>query len=1179
MSRLSRWSAGLVAALLAVAVLAPLPFAIAQPPASSPALPSPLDLVRGLREQGMPDMALELLKEIEGSETLRKQLRDGDEAAIPLERAKCQLEAADDEPDEGARAGLVAEAKEGFSLFLKKNKDHPRAAEASLALARLTSLDAKAILAKARRVEDEAQEKLEAARARPLFQRAADLFKAAAEKLDEKLKQPDLDANLRRGLEQEKFEAELARGINQFYMGDTFINPTAKEKGLRSDLIEQARDIFAKLGSVPNPGRSAWVARAWMAECLVEQAKHTDATEEFNRILATTTPAAEDGIRTVKFFQLRRKLFDGLGSKQLPDILAAEQMARRWLTQYGNVRRARAEATATRWYLAFNLHSQALNLLVWSKKKDNEPPKLLSVPDTAKRLLAEAEKLYRVVSQSDNEYSHRAARKRMEAVRLLLGEADRPPGDYKTFEECQMASLIQIAKLIDMERDGKAKPEELKAKRLAIVALLERARERATGTDTPPSDADVADVLIRLIFFYEATDQPQQAAILGEYIAREYIAKTIKVPGGKAATAGSLGLAGYSGATGQLKIDEAEKLDAARRADRDRAIRLARFLDEKFPTDSATDRARHRLGALLYEEGKLVEAYDALVKVRPGYDQVANARLFQGAIAAQLLTAKDSTLPEGRRAEVFNRTITDLDKTVRPSPGADVAEVKAYVNGRCRLALLYLLKSRVLGADADKTDPGYVRAQQVAKDTLEVIPTFTRLVGADKDLTLDGWELKLLAEDARTRAVYLRGQSAYSQQKYDDVFGAIGDVLGEMNKEGRYADMVKKVAGEAKPEMKEPEKKEPPKKEAEKQEPEPGDEDSAAKSRVAKLAGAVDKLRQELIVLGLKARVKQGQIDKASELLDLLKRFGGNIEANVATLQQLSAELAAQIVALKRDGKVAEAKVLTDGFAKLLEKLGGENLPPSMQLFMGQALIVVGEPNKASEALKKVPPPKNLAWLTMPADKLQDDEKRQVAEYRRATLELARAYRLGKKYVEADNVLKSSMGTREKPGWAFSSIEFRKEVPYLFEARAAEEPNPKPAKELWGLALQEWNGLYTMMRNRVQEDLKTPPKDANGNVNNQLILQHKNAFFESFYDVTRCVVKANLQLLKGNPAELQKKIDDAAKKFVDQEKSNGPEIIPEVRMKYYELLQEVPELKKAYQAAGGKLFLEKPAGQ
>ena len=117
--------------------------------------PSPLNLVRAIREARMPDLALEYLKDIENS-----PMPENDKKAIALERAKCLLDSAEDEPDEGTRTSMVAEAKERFSEFLIKNPSHPRASEASIALAKLISIDAKTQLNRARRIEVGDDEKL-----------------------------------------------------------------------------------------------------------------------------------------------------------------------------------------------------------------------------------------------------------------------------------------------------------------------------------------------------------------------------------------------------------------------------------------------------------------------------------------------------------------------------------------------------------------------------------------------------------------------------------------------------------------------------------------------------------------------------------------------------------------------------------------------------------------------------------------------------------------------------------------------------------------------------------------------------------------------------------------------------------------------------------------------------------
>ena len=234
-----------------------------------------------------------------------------------------------------------------------------------------------------------------------------------------------------------------------------------------------------------------------------------------------------------------------------------------------------------------------------------------------------------------------------------------------------------------------------------------------------------------------------------------------------------MGINGY--ATAISAMPAGAGLEEARKADRDRAMRLARFLDERYATDTATDRARHRLAGFLVEEGKPVEAYDMLMKVRAGYDGITGARLLQGAVAYQLLAPADSPLPADRKKSVFRRTVAELEKAVKPEATADLDVIRGYISTRCRLALLYLLQSRV-DAETEKTTPGFVTARRIAEEVAGQIPSFPDLQNAEKRIpTLDGLEMTLLAQDARTRAVYLWGRALLDRGKVDEAFTAIND--------------------------------------------------------------------------------------------------------------------------------------------------------------------------------------------------------------------------------------------------------------------------------------------------------------------------------------------------------------------------------------------------------------------
>jgi hypothetical protein len=1165
--------------------------------------PSPLDLVRGLRESGMSDLALEYLREAEN-----KPLSDNDKKAIALERAKCMLEAAEDEPDEGTRMGMVAEAKEQFNDFLVKNPTHPRAFEASIALARLISIDAKMQLNRARRIEPGEDEKLkkqqkdESAAARPLFLLASQKFAEAAKQLKAKLDDPKLDPTLRASLNREAFDAELAAAINQFYLADTFFSTDAKETIERGKYLDQARDAFGKLAKGGTTSRIAWVARAWMAETLMEQSKPTEATAEFNAILAATNVESEEGKRVVRFFQARRNYLAALQARTTDKLQGAERELRAWLKSYGSANKPTPEAVSARFYLAFILQLQA-DLATIKPKSGGA----VEVKPTAKRQFDEAEKLYRALSQSDNDYTARANRNRMHVVRMVIGEADKPVHDYVTFEAAQMAALIQIAKLADAEKEpakfahlvqqrveakrafaamgaelNRLKAEgEVKERKRRIVALLERARELASDKDSP---GDVIDVLLRLVYYYQLSNQPLQAAVLGEYVA-----KTVRSTGGKSALAGLLGINGYIIASSKVRLDgidpnNKDALDAAmtaRKIDRERAATLARYLDEKFPNDAATDAARHRLASMLVEEKKLDQAFEVLTKVHPGYSQIANVRLLEGYIATQLINsaAKDVPLPPGGKRQLFNRARADLERVVRPVAAAREEEVTGYLSVRARLAHLFLTQPRAEDRPGDAA--GFERALSTADEMIAVIPSFDCL--KDKEpgkLNPKGLEMFFLGLDARTRAIYLRGKAFVDakDQNWDKAAAAIEPALVEVDKGPVYDDKMKQWMGDT-----------------------ADDDEAKLKMRVAALAQNIDRTRREIVMVGFKLRVRQGKPAEATRMLDLLTKAGGSIEENQPTLEFMARDLAAHIPALKKTGQAAEAKAMGEGLAILLKRLSSlPNLTPASILFLGQTLYLVEQYDEALKEFAKISvpvPPKGPAaagpapaaapnakggndWWAMDLNKLENNADKktfqdQIRDYRLAQLYTARSLRGAGKLPDAEKLLTAAIGPPEKQGYAYASLDFRRELAFTYEAKGAALTNLKDASAEWGKALNQWTTLFKFAEGQI-----TKTKDPTPEQDKKL----KNVYFDAYFEVQRCLVQANTQLQKGNPkladtfANVAKKIVSLETnfKFAEREKNGDGILNSDVWEHYCDLLDKYPELKNAYKAAGGKFFLERP---
>jgi tetratricopeptide (TPR) repeat protein len=640
-----------------------------------------------------------------------------------------------------------------------------------------------------------------------------------------------------------------------------------------------------------------------------------------------------------------------------------------------------------------------------------------------------------------------------------------------------------------------------------------------------------------------------------------------------------LGVNGYVIASARIKVDHANTDGAvadaameARKCDRERAMILARYLDEKFPNDTATDAARHRLASMLVEEKRPSEAFEVILKVRPGYPQLPGVRLLEGYIATQLIASKDIPLPAGGKAAVFRRAVADLDRVARPPTIAKEEEVRDYLSVRSRLASLYLLQSRA--ELKDTPGQGFDKALAIADEMLGLVPTFECL--KDKEggkLTPAGMEMHFLGLDARTRAVFLRSKNKVDTKDIDEAAKAIEPLLEEISKSGpTFDETMKQWAGDENPQ----------------------------KVKVASLAQGIDRIRREIVMLGFKLRVRQGKPGEATEMLKLLETAGSSIEENQPTLETMARELAVQISSLKKGGQGGEAKAMGEGLAILLKRLSSiPNLSSASILFLGETLYLVEQYDEALKEFAKIPTPvipkvqgvepvapqpktgnKEQTWWDFDPNKLppgnQDKEKfiALVRNYRPAQLFTARCLRGLNKFADAEKLLTAAIGTGDKSGFAYLIPDFRRELAFLYEAKGA-SLNGKPSQDEWGKALKEWTTLFNFSKNELSK-LKDPTPEREKQV--------KSRFFDAYFEIQRCLILANSHLQKGTSkladtfTKSGKQIAamEADHKLAELEKKGTGIISPEVWNHYCDLLDKYPELKNAYKAAGGKFFLERP---
>jgi len=1131
---------------------------------------SPTDLARGLRDNGMPDLALEYLDDL-----AKGKLSPDVLAVLPLERARARLELANDEPERGKRDALIARARAEFDQFLKANANHPRRAEAAISLARLLSVQAKAMLSDSNKLDDNKARKADAAKARPVFTDAGNRFKEAAAEFAEKAKDPTLTATQKRAALNDVYQARLDQALNMFQLSRTYDPPEGvAEIQKRAADIKAAKDLFTKVTEEDLQSPYYWIAKAWTGEC----EKDLDAPVESQNIFAgiklaaTKSPAAAAGARLVKFFEARidfeKALSDGSFRK-------AQNNLEVWLGDPAN-RSARPtpERFSARFYIAVCKDRQGRALV----RLNPEKKPIFPLPGDAVSFLKQAEKDYKRLIEPENDYSTRAAERHTQVLLLLIGDGEKSPALIQNFDEALMSAQVQLYKAVKEDKDA----EQLKLM-VKASAFYERAMQLPVPKDM---ERDLVDAQTNLAYTYLRSDRQMQAAVLAENIARTTRQSSA------AARAGMYAVQSY--------LQAAEKLAPAdnegRRVDKARAVRLAYFLDKQFPTDPSTDAARVTLGSLLIQDQKFVESFDVASRVGTNSPKTYNARLVQGVAAFELLkpVPKDAEVdvnkdikPE-KKAEIFQRVIADLKAIPSPAASATYNDANLYSLCTIQLIELYLL---------DKPN-GYPKAEAEAKAAQPRIDAFTGLTADEKTV----YKFKL--EHARLRAIYGQAVPLFQTGKYAEVNQKIAPPLGDVLKDGPAV-----KAGQEK--------------------------------TVGEAAKRVDDFRREtLIVLALQTRIREGAVDKAGELFDMLKKLGGTLESSVDALGQLIAAAKPQIDTLIRDKKPEEADKIIKGIGLVLDKVAAEkNISPRVLLFLGTGLKDIGNYEKAAETLKKMPAPDTKLLEKKIAELNPETELKPVLFYRRSRLELARTYRLSKQYAEADAVLKDPIGTKDKPGWAATAPDFRKEVALLLEAKGANATDPKEAYKNWAEAKQKWTELANeqyrplgklqagkkdgrsafmalLELKKLPPDASLPTKppakkgdpveldekkirealanskptasqqwitkllierelDANGKpvvgpdgkvLDPPYVVQLKNtvarldndfkpAYHELFYEATRCLVHANAQILKGKPTELAAANAKAAKQIYDLRVAN-PDLSAEVRTKFDDLMNE-----------------------
>jgi hypothetical protein len=680
--------------------------------------PPYLEFVRGLRQRGMPDYALEYLQE------LNKNPPASLKRVLPLELAKARADLAQIEPDLTRREAMYEQARQELEAFLKANPKAPEVADTTLELGRTISRLGQLAVLQADRQDQAEARKTGMNRARELFALAGKQLEAAAGLIGQRLANKELPEAEKTSLQTLRDQLELERGINSLrqYMAGTDLD--IKDG---PEIAKKTQDILKKVGHDDKKSSLYWVGRAWLGRYYYESQDYRSCRTELDKIIKNKESAAAEGQRLARYFQIIMMDRDPDASAKKDLIAAKRKAAEEWLRDY-----ARYRTTPEGYGVQFQFADALLNDAMRQAKNAQATPYV-------QKLYKDAEAYFAVVERAENEYSRQAHDRRLTSILTRSGELSRGDiGRLKDFQECYLRAQLELWQMGEDERKPpkNIKPEGLKKKRAKhladSVAALNRALELA-DPQTPAKDLVEARYYLGYLYLRELND-PYRGAIVGESLART-------VPqSSRAVAAAAYALQAYAEILGEDEGNDALPANCVE-ADRRRVQDLAVYMEKTWPADPVAAIARHQLGAMAFRAKQYPQAIHYLSQINPAYPGYT-ASQYMLAIAA-LQAQKNGATPAKGQPSFADQAIAALRKIPDLSPSAEASTTQFYFLGKVQLASL-LFSTRKYDEMAKlatqivkhyETAKGKI-ADEVKKElepSLKVLPVYAQFGQADAD--------------------------------------------------------------------------------------------------------------------------------------------------------------------------------------------------------------------------------------------------------------------------------------------------------------------------------------------------------------------------------------------------------------------------------------------------------------
>jgi hypothetical protein len=572
-----------------------------------------LELVRGLREHGYHDLALEYLEKIQAQpDKLSAEIK----SALPLELARSRSDVAAQIPPGLERDQLLQKSRSELEGFLKSNPPGQQGQEAELALANTVAEQARSLSSAAGRAGILDEKKPPAAvelqkNALARFDEADRIFGSLQKKLEDQ-QSIRVEAPNRPNL-----KAPPPPKVPPIYLATLYYRAQARydksrmaglgvrESGIAND---EARQLAEKLSVFRNASPVGWQGYALYARTL-EGGDDKTASGIYRQIDLSASTLAGPAQRMVRYFPLARADATGEIAESGSNRTQFRTQAERWLQLYGALAGTARDAQHVRYIL----------IRIYAKELEETPERTRGNAENQAKL----ERALALIDGLDNgRAENQEALERLKYGMLrLAGRSSGNIDSLRTFDECLLRASMEFYNV--QAAEGRVDPNTAPLTDKTLAAHIEAALAAARRAQSFLRDTVSERNRIRLLNIMQGclrrmNDAPR-AAILCEYMANS--AKQAEV----AQSAAGEALRLYQFLARQNGKDDPIA--------REHMMAMATFLDQRFPQSPQAAEAQALLGKDLIAKKQYDPAIALLIKIDKSQPAYASARYYAGVAA------------------------------------------------------------------------------------------------------------------------------------------------------------------------------------------------------------------------------------------------------------------------------------------------------------------------------------------------------------------------------------------------------------------------------------------------------------------------------------------------------------------------------------------------------------------